>query len=138
MNRQSSNPERFKIRTGGLYGPAYSVRLKNGELLYRIYTDGDDYQESKVSPAEKDWADFRQVLDAIDVWHWKDEYPGTGEAGFNQWFVEIEWGDRKIKSFGDSNYPVADGNSENEADISPTFEKLLEAVRKLIGGREFR
>lgn len=137
---QKSIPQHLKIRVGGILGPVYSIRIKGNDLLYRVHEDenNDDYSETAINPADEDWQAFKKALDDIGVWHWQEEYPNTGHTDGTQWFLEIEWDDRKIKSFGDNNFPIADGDPENDSDISPTFESFLGAVRKLIGGLKFR
>ncbi|MDW7772283.1 MAG: hypothetical protein SCH71_05260 [Desulfobulbaceae bacterium] len=136
----ASIPQKLKVRIGGILGSWYSVRIKGSDLLYRIHKDEDedDFKELKINPGEQQWRDFRKALDDIGIWQWKEEYPNPGEADSTQWFVELEWDGRTIKSSGDSNFPIADGNPENEAEMSPTFDRFLDAVRKLIGDLEFR
>jgi hypothetical protein len=136
----ASMPEYLKIRVGGILGPVYSLRMKENKLLYRVRDDenSDEYTEKEVHPGDSEWQAFRLALDKIGIWRWHEEYPNPDGTEGTQWYLEIEWGERRVKSSGDNNFPVADGDPENEADISPTFEHLLEAVRRLLGGMEFR
>jgi hypothetical protein len=100
--------------------------MKDNELLYRVYEEenDDDYREIVINPTDQEWQAFKQTLDEIGVWNWQDEYPNPDQNENAPWFVEIKWGNRKIKSFGESNYPIVDGDPENKADISPTFERF--------------
>jgi len=138
MSSQTSIPERFKVKIGGFLGPSYSIRIKENELIYRVNENEDDYKELVVTPSEERWQNFKQALDDIGVWQWNEEYPNPGDTDGTQWFLEIEWDGRTIKSYGDDNYPTTDGTPENNPELSPTFENFLEAVRKLIGGLKFR
>lgn len=139
-NSRKTLPQYLKIRVGGILGPVYSIRMKGNNLIYRIHEDEntDEYSEAEINPAGEDWQVFNKALDDIGVWQWQGEYPNPGQTDGTQWFLEIEWNGRRIKSFGDNNFPIADGDPENESDISPTFENFLGAVRKLIGGLKFR
>jgi len=138
MSRQPSVPERFKVKIGGFFGPSYSVRLKGDDLLYTAWDNDNILDERRITPTPDEWQAFRQSLDDIGVWNWQETYPNPGVTDSTQWSLEIAWDDREIASSGDSNYPVADGLPDNDPDITPTFERFLEAVRKLIGRLEFR
>lgn len=137
MNKPSV-PERFKIKIGGLSGPSYSVRLKGDDLLYTSWDNDNILDERRITPIPDTWQAFRHALDDIGVWNWQEAYPNPGETDSTQWSLDIAWDGREITSSGDGNYPVADGRPDNDPDITPTFERFLEAVRKLIGRPEFR
>jgi hypothetical protein len=138
MSRKTSVPERFKVKIGGDSGPSYSVRLKGADLWYTAWEDDEIADERKITPSAEQWRSFRRDLDSIGVWDWRESYFNPGVADGTQWSVEIEWEGSRIVSAGDNNYPIAGGLPENDFDITPTFERFLEAVRKLIGGLEFR
>lgn len=138
MATQPSVPERFRVKIGGFFGPSYSVRLKGSDLLYTAWDNDDITAENRITPTLEEWQAFRQSLDAIDVWGWQEFYANPGVTDGTHWSLEIEWDDRTIVSFGDNNYPVADGLPENDPDITPTFEEFLAAVRKLVGRLAFR
>jgi hypothetical protein len=88
-----------------------------------------------VSPTDEDWRAFSDTLDSLRVWRWQNEYVLRILDG-TDWALEIAWGDRSVKSIGCNCYPMADGRPCTSGNSTPTFDRFLVAVSKLVGGLE--
>ena len=80
------------------------------------------------------WSVFWSAVEACDLWHWAKRYDNPDILDGTQWEVEIAHGSRRFKSFGSNAYP---GGLRDGYGYSESFMLLLQAVRKLVGGREF-
>lgn len=122
-------PDEFEICIGGCFGPTFTVRLKEGKLIYES-SSGMYVLASmeEIAPDDKAWAEFWDELEAIGAWDWKSRYDNTDAEG-THWFVHIAKGGRSIISEGENAYPGADSLESSE-----NFECFLEALRRLLGG----
>lgn len=128
-------PDRFKTVIGGYMGPSYEVVLQGGALTYTVH--GHRYiepVERTVTPTATQWGAFRRALDAIGVWEWAAEYPHSRVLDGAHWALQIVYSDRAIDTHGSNDYP---GTATEAGRCSPEFERYIEAVRRLLGGREF-
>jgi hypothetical protein len=129
-NLMNIHPEKFEASIGGFFGPSYEVELQpDGTLLYmnsphRIPEPRREREGIIVS--EEQWREFREALDSANVWSWKEYYDSDILDG-TQWELTIRYGDAYVSSGGSNNYPP-----EEE------FKQFEDAVRQLIGGKEFQ
>jgi hypothetical protein len=131
-------PTRFVARIGGFLGSSYSVELKDGTLIYTASDRGQaNIRHTTITPTDAAWREFRKTLDELKVWQWRSDYPRGGVVDGTQWLVEIAYSDRSLKSRGDNNYPDAAGKPTGRPEVTPIFNRYLEAVKKLIGGKDF-
>jgi len=131
-------PTRFVARIGGFLGSSYSVELKDGTLTYTASDRGQtNLRHTTITPTDSAWREFRKTLDELNVWQWRSDYPRGGVVDGTQWLFEIAYSDRTLKSRGDNNYPDAGGKPTGKPEITPVFNRYLEAVKKLIGGKDF-
>ncbi len=131
-------PTRFVARIGGFLGSSYSVELKDGTLTYTASDRGQtNVRHTTITPTDAAWREFRKTLDELKVWQWQNEYPRGGVVDGTQWLFEIAYSDRTLKSRGDNNYPDAAGKPTGKPEFTPAFNRYLEAIKKLIGGKEF-
>ena len=79
---------------------------------------------------------IRQTLDDLKVWQWHADYPDNGTKDGEQWSIDVAYADHAIKAHGDNNYPDATGNGTPNR--TETFNRYLDAVKKLIGGKTFQ
>lgn len=134
----SMRPKRLLITIGGYMGPSYSVELSGEGLRYEVYDQGYANPRAEViTPSDEAWTAFRAALDSIRVWRWHKDYPNPGVVDGTQWSVEIVYDDVQLTSGGDNRYPTASGAPSQGFEDTPTFRRLIKAVRTLIGGREF-
>lgn len=119
-------PSRFLITIGGFTGSNYEVRLVRGRLRYQSERGGPS---KMVSPTEEDWQQFWAAVQRCDLWNWEARYDNPGILDGTQWKVVITLGSRRLQSFGSNAYPGGD-----EGGGSKPFQRLLQAVRKLVGG----
>ena len=136
MGEKGSCPEGFEVSIGGYMGFSYSVsKSEKGLLRYTSFSQGyTPYETVTVTPSDEDWEIFRKALDDLDVWNWQPEYPNPDVCDGTQWGIEIHWGEKKIASRGDNNYP---GTAGSLSETSDEFSRFLAAVRRLIGNRNF-
>jgi hypothetical protein len=134
----STVPTHFVARIGGFLGSSYSVELKDGNLSYTASGRGQtNVRRATIAPTEAAWREFRQALDELKVWQWQQDYPRGGVVDGTQWLLEIAYSDRTLKSRGDNNYPDASGKPTGKPEFTPVFNRYLEAIKKLIGGKDF-
>ena len=135
---RSPLPKRLSLYIGGYPGPYYTVRLSRRTLWYEAQTvNAEPPTKEKVPVTPEGWQTFREALDAIGVWRWQEDYPNPGVCDGTSWAATLEYADRSVASGGSNNYPRAKGAPSGGASTRP-FARFLEAVRALLGGREFR
>ena len=89
--------------------------------LYHFF-DGSFLDQDFIIPSTKDWEQFWDVVDAIDVWNWKKEYHTDDVLDGTQWELTIKReGRRKRRIFGSNAYPEPKG----------TFISFIKALNKL-------
>ena len=73
--------------------------------LYHFF-DGSFLDQDFITPTNKDWELFWDVVDAIDVWNWKKDYHNDDVLDGTQWELKIKRsGKRKRRIFGSNAYP---------------------------------
>ena len=106
MLEETYHPEQFLAKIGGYMGPSYSVSKSKAGLRYRSFKEGYTPCETvTIAPSRIEWELFQKVLDEIGVWNWEPQYLSPGTCDGTQWRIEIHWGDKRITSHGDNNYP---------------------------------
>ncbi len=118
-----------KIFIGGLLGSSYeifsdgfTVRYKAAHGMLRLpETKGETFTPDLIA-----WKEFREALERINAWDWKTRYENSAIKDGTIWeVVVIDSPERPIISFGENAYPEK-------------FDLFLAAVKRLIGGREFK
>ena len=132
-------PERFTAYIGGFLGASYGIELRAGTLTYTSSDRGrQNTRHVRVKPTAAEWREFRQTLDDLKVWQWRPDYPRHGTVDGTQWSLDIAYADHAVKCRGDNSYPEANGTPNGKPESTPTFDRYLAAITKLIGGRDFR
>ena len=73
--------------------------------LYHFF-DGSFLDQDFITPSNKDWEQFWDVVDAINVWNWKKDYHNDDVLDGTQWELTIKRsGKRKRRIFGSNAYP---------------------------------
>jgi hypothetical protein len=128
-------PAELAVFVGTFSGPSHRVRWDGNALSYERYGAGLEREERiGVTPSREDWLAFWDSLDEARAWTWHGEY----EAGVDdvetalQWSLEAGHGDVWVHASGEDRFPPH-GSDEP----TPAFLKLLDAVRRLLGGMEF-
>lgn len=107
-------PQSFEASIGGYMGSAFWIKLVDGILEYRQAEYGYEYGHPEyLELSARKWANFRKKLDALGVWDWKPTddskmqppYENPGVMDGTGWSLKIDWGDRRLQSGGDNNYP---------------------------------
>jgi hypothetical protein len=124
-------PEVISVEIGGMYGASYEITYDRRTLRYYSGQNGFLPEKAKptiIKPSDEQWQAFFDELDQMNAWKWKRYYINPKEHDGTAWSVVVSYplqGSRDVLSSGSNAYP-------------PNFQQFLAAVRKLIGGREFR
>ena len=89
-------------------------------------------------PTKKQWAEFRETLDELDVWNWLGEYSNEEAADGTQWDPDVEYAVRHVVSFGSNSYPGQQVKSKGMPEPTKALLRHCAAVEKLLGGRPFK
>lgn len=130
-------PRTMKARIGGYFGSSYFVELRSDTVWYEVT---DDHYENRrgelITPTEEQWTQFRADLDAAAVWRWRKRYFAPNVEEGNSWAFEIAYDDAAVRCEGRNWYPTETGAAASRP--TPSFKAILDAVRALLAGREFR
>ena len=129
-------PDVLHIAVGGFDGPSYDLLLTNGVLQYKAGDSASQLQGANpevVKPTGSQWKSFGTSLDEIGVWNWKTNYVDPNVLDGTQWSVVVKYTGKEVVTHGSNAYPGGKG-----AEPSPTFRKLMEAIQKLLSGRDFK
>lgn len=126
------HPIRLEARIGGIFGPSYDVVLDGGEAVVyrqnpRTFTSYAGTESETIRVGEEQWIRFRQALDEAHVWSWKAAYVDPDIYDGTSWGLVAQYGDQSIDSHGRNAYPKEE-----------QFDRFLQGVSELIGGKEFR
>lgn len=130
-------PKHFSASIGGAMDGYYHLELHNGTLTY-IDPNRPATRKGRIAirPTAKQWREFRQALDDLNIWQWQTHYRSRAVDG-TQWTLDISYDEKAIKTFGDNSYPDAAGKPNNKPGYTATFNRYLDAIKKLIDGRNF-
>jgi hypothetical protein len=85
------------------------------------------------SPPEESWIRFWKALESNGVWRWRKSYLNNANSDRCQWFLELVWNGKTIKSHGFNGYP---GQSRIWG-RSDRFNQFTKALEELVGMKEF-
>lgn len=121
-----SQPKHLVVMLGAVQGPAYRIEAFELGLIYQPLGQGLVPMTGEIlMVSEADWDAFHEALESIGVWEWNSVYHANDASGGEAWTFECEWDGQTVMSKGYGAYPTG-------------FERLLRAVKVLIGGREFK
>jgi len=132
-------PDLFLMRVGGFLGSSYSAELKDRRVIYRKTGQGKLLVEKSISVPTGQWQKFWKVVNEIQLEKWARRYDNQAVADGTQWHISIRVNGRTYESGGSNNYP-ADSNpsiGNRSPERSKRFNRLVKAVRELLGGVEF-
>lgn len=131
-------PQSLRTSIGGFLGTSYSVELRDGSLYYSAADGARKTQPIRITPSAQQWREFRRALDGLGIWQWRTNYPNPGVYDGTQWALEIRYSDCSLKTQGDNNFPGRGGKPSGSPTGTKAFSAYTTAVRKLLGGKEFR
>ncbi len=123
-------PTAFEFYLGGSVGPSLYVRLVDGRLLYEWASAGGySGVVMEASPAEEEWARFRETVDRLGVREWEPEYVSAHSCcDVTYWHLRMEIDGHNIVVRGANAYPGSRG-----PEVSKQFREFRAAVERLIG-----
>ncbi len=154
-------PDNLVVTIGGYSRQSWKLAWAKSHLIYTIFDqEYESRLEEKITPEPEFWRRFWASLDACGTWDWDSYYFANAEES-TSWTVEILLKDgRYIDTGGSSSFPglaeslaksgsgdrrrrgappegAAEGSKENGGAMEGAFALFLDAIRELIGGREF-
>lgn len=125
-------PIRLEAKIGGIFGPSYEVVLSGGNSVLYAYNPSTftSYAGTKretIRVGEDRWRLFRQALDEAKVWNWKSEYVDEEIRDGTSWSLVAEYADDSVDAHGRNAYPK-----------QAEFDRFLQGVRDLTGGKDFQ
>lgn len=125
-------PTRFEVTIGGVFGPSFEVRAESAtRLVYRVnrrsFLSAPGTTQTRIAVSRAQWRAFCTEIEDIGVWRWQPRYEDPSVMDGTQWSARMQFGTQALDTSGYNAYP------EQER-----FNRFLQAVRGLIGGREFR
>jgi hypothetical protein len=129
---QVETPTALKLYLGGsIWGPTYSVELRDGVLHY-VERDNGKENTATIVPSPEQWAKFRKALDACDVWSWRRM--NSHELDQRHWTVSIAYKGTRVDRSG---YGKCPGRTPTGFGGTVEFNNFQKAVRSLLGGKAF-
>ena len=131
-------PLTLEFSIGGFFAENHRVKLENGQLMYQ-YCDAplswDQIDAKEILPTVEQWIDFKTVLNSINAREWAPNYFTPGVCDGTQWELKINYGNKRIKTYGDNAYP---GTKDDDMifNLSRTLEftAFVDALGLLLGG----
>ncbi|MGD9781747.1 MAG: hypothetical protein AB7V14_06280 [Kiritimatiellia bacterium] len=126
------HPIRLEAKIGGIFGPSYEVVLAGSHSVVYGYnpstfTSYSGTKRETIRVSEERWSLFRQALDEAKVWNWNSEYVDPEISDGTSWSLVAEYADESIDAHGRNAYPK-----------QAEFDRFLQGVRELTGGKDFR
>jgi hypothetical protein len=91
------------------------VKLENNVLTYKIR---EEIGQKQISDDE--WKKFRQELDRLNVWNWKNDYSDRTIADGNHIGFWAKYSDKCVETGGSNGNP-------------PNFDSVIKALEQLLG-----
>ena len=97
----------------------------------------DQADAKEILPTVQQWIDFKTVLNSINAWAWDPDYFTPEVYDGTQWELKINYGNKKIKTYGDNAYPgTKDDDMIFNLSRTPEFTAFVDALGLLLGGVE--
>lgn len=97
----------------------------------------DQIDAKQILPTVEQWIDFKMVLNSINAWAWDSDYFTPGVCDGTQWALKINYGNKRIKTYGDNAYPgTKDDDMIFNLSRTPEFTAFVDALGLLLGGVE--
>ena len=133
-------PLTLEFSIGGFFAENHRVKLENGQLMYQ-YCDAplswDQIDAKQILPTVEQWIDFKTVLNSINAWEWDSDYFTPDVCDGTQWELKINYGNKRIKTYGDNAYPgTKDDDMNFNLSRTPEFTAFVDALGLLLGGVE--
>ena len=133
-------PLTLEFSIGGFSQESLYVKLINGQLMYYHYhapLPWDQADAKQILPTVEQWIDFKTVLNSINAWEWDSDYFTPDVCDGTQWELKINYGNKRIKTYGDNAYPgTKDDDMIFNLSRTPEFTAFVDALGLLLGGVE--
>ncbi|MEY3882245.1 MAG: hypothetical protein RIQ94_3041, partial [Pseudomonadota bacterium] len=78
-----------------------------------------------------------KVLNSINAWEWDSSYNDFEVNDGTQWELKINYGNKRIKSYGSNAYPgTKDDDINLNCSSKPEFNAFVDELGLLLGGVE--
>jgi hypothetical protein len=140
MGPDQQVPGEFEFYLGSTRDAAFGAWWDGKGMIYESFDSGYRQREQiRLTPSSAQWHRFWRTVDQLGVWQWARRYepgtrfePNTVIRDGTHWSLTLARGRSRVESSGDSSGPNA-----VDLDDSAVFTRFLEAVSRLLGGREF-
>lgn len=129
----SALPNQLRATSATPFTGTATIEL-TGETVTYTLIDHKGTETATFKPTQKQWQEFRAVLDRVDVWRWRSRYTPRANGGEGLWSLDIEYRGRRLHTSGSAAWPDAKGSPRLQP--TPDFIKVQEAIEKLAGGRK--
>ena len=105
----------------GGFSEDYEKIIWQNDKLYHFF-EKSFLKEDYIIPSAKEWDEFWQEIDKLNVWSWDKHYNNHDVLDGTQWELTIKCaGRRRRRIFGSNAYPKPKG----------TFKSFIKALSKL-------
>lgn len=117
----------LEFHIGGYHGESFALKSQDCKTITytRFGREFNELETENLYPSENLWRSFWKTCGNVGVGFWDKRYQAEGVVDGTRWGLTMDCGDFVVNSSGDNAYPA-------------NFNKVLLAVEKLLGGREFR
>jgi hypothetical protein len=133
-------PLTLEFSIGGFFNGSLYVKLINGQLMYyhsHAPLPCDQADAKAILPTVEQWIDFNKVLNSINAWEWDSSYNDFEVNDGTQWELKINYGNKRIKSYGSNAYPgTKDDDINLNCSSTPEFNAFVDELGLLLGGVE--
>ena len=133
-------PLKLEFSIGGFFNGSLYVKLINGQLMHyhsHAPLPWDQADAKEILPTVQQWIDFKTVIKSINAWEWGPNYLTPGVCDGTQWELNINYGNKRIKSSGSNAYPgTKDDDISFNCSSTPEFNAFVDVLGVLLGGME--
>lgn len=131
-------PSRLLFQQSQAMGSQVELSLGKAASMSLVLSRQERFSQGSeklhLQPSASHWQRFRSQLDQLQVWRWPSHCPNSGQVMDGmQWFLEIEYPDRKIQASGDNCYPDDKGQPVAQTRPTQAFQKLIQTMEALTG-----
>jgi len=130
-------PQKLTFQIGSLARREW-VEWDGKALRYKVTGLDVDQKQSKtkaVTPSEAQWKKFWASVDGAKAWKWSTRYENEAVQGGTSWGLQMEHGEKKLKSSGRNAYPNDEDVTKGTQEPTPSkaFRQFRKGIEALLG-----